>query len=33
MQGKNEHFSSDNSCTGYVPSSKAQKEGTFLKSG
>jgi hypothetical protein len=30
-QGKNEHFYSDNSCTGYVPPSKAQKEGSFLK--
>jgi hypothetical protein len=30
--GKNEHFSFDNSCTGYVPPSKAQKEGTILKS-
>ena len=31
-QGKNEHFYSDNSCTGYVPPSKAKKEGTILKS-
>ncbi len=30
-QGKNEHFYSDNSGTGYVPPSKAQKGRTFLK--
>jgi hypothetical protein len=33
MQGKNVHFYSDNSCTGYVPPSKAQKEGTIIKNG
>ncbi len=32
-QGKNEHFYSDNSCTGYVPPSKAQKRGIFFKRG
>ena len=30
IQGKNEHFYSDNSCTGFVPPSEAQTEGTIL---
>jgi hypothetical protein len=31
IQVKNEHFYSDNSWTGYVPPSKAQKRELFLK--